>query len=284
VRDQAGNVVLSQQIQENKDNNRHFLIGGIGVSYFQNEAIQLYGNISQNYRAINFNDIRSANVNIDVDPNLKDETGYSADIGMRGKISNVFNYDISAFLIHYDNRIGTKNVDVKRYRTNISQSCNIGLESFAELEVLHFINPLATNTRISVFTNLALINARYINSQEAAYRNRKVELAPDVIFKTGLGFKHNRLSASYQLAYTSSQFTDATNSVFTATAINGLVPAYTVMDASAAYKLSKIFTIEGSVNNLADKRYFTRRADSYPGPGIIPADARSFFLTLQVKL
>lgn len=284
VRDQAGNVVLSQQIQEDKNNNRHFLIGGIGISYFQNEAIQLYGNISQNYRAINFNDIRSANVNIDVDPNLQDETGYTADIGMRGNLSNVFNYDISAFIINYDNRIGTKNVDVKRYRTNISQSRNIGLESFAELEVLHFINPLATNTRVSVFTNLALINARYINSQEAAYRNRKVELAPDVIFKTGLSFKQNRLSASYQLAYTSSQFTDATNSVFTATAINGLVPAYTVMDASASYKLSKIFTIQGSVNNLADKRYFTRRADSYPGPGIIPADARSFFLTLQVTL
>jgi Fe(3+) dicitrate transport protein len=56
------------------------------------------------------------------------------------------------------------------------------------------------------------------------------------------------------------------------------------MDLSATYKLSKIFSLEGSVNNLADKRYFTRRADSYPGPGIIPADARSFFLTLQVKL
>jgi Fe(3+) dicitrate transport protein len=56
------------------------------------------------------------------------------------------------------------------------------------------------------------------------------------------------------------------------------------MDISAEYQINRIFKLEGSVNNLADKKYFTRRADSYPGPGIIPADARSFFLTLQVRL
>jgi Fe(3+) dicitrate transport protein len=105
-----------------------------------------------------------------------------------------------------------------------------------------------------------------------------------VIFKTGLSYKRKKLSVSYQLAYTSSQYTDATNAVFVPSAVDGLVPAYTVMDLSADYKLSKLLTLQGSVNNLADARYFTRRADSYPGPGIIPADARSFFLTLQIKL
>jgi len=62
------------------------------------------------------------------------------------------------------------------------------------------------------------------------------------------------------------------------------VPAYTVMDLSARYRFSKVFTLEGSVNNLLDKNYFTRRADSYPGPGIIPADGRGYYLTLEVKL
>lgn len=289
VKDQAGNVLLSQQNQEVKNSSRSFVIGGIGLSYIQNQAMQLYGNISQNYRAINFNDIHSANPNIVTDPNLKDEKGYSADLGMRGNISGIFNYDVSIFDINYDNRIGTvQKVDpvtfnIYRFRTNISQSRNFGFESFAELELLHFIHP-HTDTKISLFTNLALINARYVNSQEPAYRDKKVELAPDMIFKTGLSYQHKKFSASYQISYTSDQFTDATNAPFTANAIDGLIPAYTVMDLSAEYKLSKIFTIQTSVNNLADKRYFTRRAESYPGPGIIPADARGVFVTLQVKL
>lgn len=292
----ANQVFFIQPQHETKDHNRHFLIGGIGFSYFQNQALQVYANISQNYRAINFNDINSANKNIQVDPNLQDETGYSADIGMRGNTSDVFNYDVSVFFINYDNRIGTvQRADTVttpthvatfndyRYRTNVSKSHNLGLESFAELEVLHFLKP-GSATKISVFVNLALIDARYISSREPAYNNRKVELAPDMILKTGLSYKRNKLSASYQLAYTSSQFADATNATFLANAIDGIIPAYTVMDLSASYKLSKLLTLEGSVNNLADARYFTRRADSYPGPGIIPADARSFYLTLQVKL
>jgi Fe(3+) dicitrate transport protein len=287
--DLAGNVIFRKDSTDNKNRNRSFLIGGIGFSYFQSEAMQFYANISQNYRAINFNDLNSSLRGLRVDPNLQDETGYSADLGMRGNIGDVFNYDVSVFAIQYDNRIG--NLDTAdasfndfRYRTNIGRSRNIGLESFAELEVLHFINPDAKETQVSVFSNLALINARYLNSRKTAYNNRKVELAPDVIFKTGLTFRLNKFKASYQLAYNSQQYTDATNAEFTANAINGLIPAYTVMDLSTEYKFNKTFTLQGTINNLADKRYFTRRAESYPGPGIIPADARGYFLTLQVKL
>ncbi|WP_316844142.1 TonB-dependent receptor [Pedobacter psychrodurus] len=288
-KDFAGNIIYKKLTNESKNNGRSFVIGGIGLSYFKSEAMQFYGNISQNYRAINFNDIRSINKNIQVDPNLQDEKGYSADLGMRGNVSGVFNYDVSVFAINYDNRIGTvdtvdANFNDYRYRTNISKSRNIGLESFAELEILHFIAPQHNNTKLSVFVNLALIDARYIDSKVSAYNNRKVELAPDVIFKTGLSYQYKKLSASYQLAYTSEQFTDATNATFTSNAINGLIPAYTVMDLSAAYQFNKTFSLQGSVNNLADERYFTRRADSYPGPGIVPSDARAFYITLQVKL
>lgn len=285
--DMAGNVIYRQESKDIRDRSRHFVLGGVGFSFNQSELVQLYANVSQNYRAINFSDLNTSIKGLKVDPNLKDETGYSADIGIRGNSSDTFNYDISLFTIYYNNRIGTidtadANFNDFRYRTNIAASRNYGLESFAELELMHFIGH-HKNT-LWLFGNLALIDARYISSKETAFSNKKVEMAPSVIFKTGLTYKYKKLSASYQVSYTSSQYTDATNSVFTANAINGLIPAYTVMDISAKYIINKRFTLEGSINNLADKRYFTRRADSYPGPGIIPADARSYFLTLQVKL
>jgi Fe(3+) dicitrate transport protein len=287
--DGAGNVIFDQLVQDVKNSDRHFVIGGLGLSYYQNNAIQFYGNISQNYRAINFSDLYSVVKTTVVNPNLKDETGYSADLGMRGNISSIFNYDVSVFDIYYNNRIGTylssdANDNAFQYRTNIGASQNLGFESFAELELLHFFKSDITKNSLSVFTNLALINARYVHVDNSAFNGKKVELAPDVIFKTGLTYKINKFTASYQVAYTSSQFSDATNAVFTPSAVDGIVPAYTVMDISTSYKFSKLFTLSGSVNNLANAKYFTRRADSYPGPGIIPADGRGFFLTLQVKL
>jgi Fe(3+) dicitrate transport protein len=39
----------------------------------------------------------------------------------------------------------------------------------------------------------------------------------------------------------------------------------------------------GSVG-LTDARYFTRRAGGYPGPGILPADGRTGYVSVGVRL
>jgi Fe(3+) dicitrate transport protein len=65
--------------------------------------------------------------------------------------------------------------------------------------------------KLSIFTNLSLIDARYVNCKEPAYENKKVEFVPPVIFRTGITFQKNRFTASYQYAFTSIHFSDATN-------------------------------------------------------------------------
>ena len=289
-KDLAGNIVYSQHVDENRNNTRSFAIAGLGLSYKKSANFQSYANFSQNYRAINFNDMRVVNPNLQVDPNLKDEKGYSVDLGMRGNTNEILNYDISIFMIKYDNRIGTilqtdpNTFNLYRLRTNISQSRNVGIESFVELDIWRLVRKEKAQMKLAVFSNFTYIDARYIHSKEAAYENKKVELAPNIIFKTGLNFKKNKFSVSYQFSYTSQQYTDASNAIYTSNAINGLIPAYYIMDLSSEFVINKVFTVSASINNLLNKMYFTRRADSYPGPGIIPSDARSFFVTLQVKI
>ena len=104
-----------------------------------------------------------------------------------------------------------------------------------------------------------------------------------MIFRTGVTYKYNSFQISWQYSYTDSQYTDATNAEFTSNAVNGIVPAYTVMDLSAKYS-HKFWRIETGINNLLDNVYFTRRASGYPGPGIIPAEPRSFYITLGVVI
>ncbi len=106
-----------------------------------------------------------------------------------------------------------------------------------------------------------------------------------LFFKAGVTLQKNKLKATWQYSYTAKQYSDATNAVASAyQGIWGIVPSYYVMDLSAEYKFNNLFLLSATVNNLTNHMYFTRRADSYPGPGIIPADARGFYLTLQVKL
>lgn len=288
---QVLDVLGSTHVDEHRVSNRSFLIAGLGLSYIASPDFQWYANFSQNYRGINFNDMSIVNPNYHIDPNLQDEKGYSVDLGVRGRHSDILNYDVSLFMINYNNRIGkvlrhdTSSPNIYRLTTNVSQSRNWGVESFAELDVWKLIAGPQSRTKLSIFSNLSWIDSRYVNSKEPAYSNKKVEFVPDIIWRSGITFRKGRLSATAQYSYTGRQFTDATNSTQPANnGIIGIIPAYYVMDLTADFRLNHIFSLSGTVNNLSDNHYFTRRADSYPGPGIIPADGRAGYVTLQVKL
>ena len=64
--------------------------------------------------------------------------------------------------------------------------------------------------------------------------------------------------------------------------VAGYIPAYTVLDLSATYKI-KNYAIKFGANNLTNKSYFTRRTDEYPGPGIIPSIGKNFYVGFTAK-
>ena len=281
--------VPNEKIYEQKENNRSFVFFGIGSSFKIIEGVELYGNISQNYRSINFNDLRILNQNAKIDSLLTDERGYTADGGIRGKLKDWLYYDLSIFYLRYNNRIGSINVksadglETYRYRRNIADSRNIGFEGLVEADILEAATQGSSKYKLSVYTNIALIDARYINTEETAIKDKLVEFVPPVLFKTGVSLGNEIFNLTWQYSFVDKQYSDATNAEFTPRAVDGAVPSYQVMDLSASYKW-KLFTLYGSINNLANKKYFTRRADGYPGPGILPSDPRGFYLTLQFKL
>ncbi|MDQ3048916.1 MAG: TonB-dependent receptor, partial [Bacteroidota bacterium] len=287
--DLAGNILYEKDTEDNRSSFRSFLLGGIGVGYKLTKDIESYFNFSQNYRSINFNDMRIVNPNSQVDTDLKDENGYSSDIGVRGNVNRLINFDLSLFFMKYNDRIGSiQKVDsstfqVYRFRTNVSDSRNYGLESFAEADIFKLIAGKERKLGISLFANYSFVVAEYINSTEPSVKEgNRVELAPEQILRTGLTFSYKTFKFSAQYAYTSEQFTEATNARSTSSSVDGLIPAYSIADLSLSYSF-KWASISTGVNNLFNSYYFTRRADGYPGPGIIPSDGRSFYLTLQVK-
>ena len=97
-------------------------------------------------------------------------------------------------------------------------------------------------------------------------------------------FGYKNLSLNIQYTYLSSQFTDASNAIDSnLSGVIGQIPSYDIVDFSASYYLNK-FKIESGINNVLNNYYFTRRATGYPGPGIIPSEPRSVYLTVQYKI
>jgi Fe(3+) dicitrate transport protein len=289
VLDAAGNVVAENKQYDRQERRRAFLIGGLGLSYKPTEAIEWYGNISQNYRAINFTDLRLVNPNFVIDSNLRDERGFTADLGLRGGKDERFTWEFTAFFVDYRDRIGQilradqpPLFNDYRFRTNISDARNMGLEAFAETELLRLFDRARADRRWTLFVNAAAVDARYVHTQDKSAAGKKVEMAPPILLRSGTALRWGAWRTAFQYAYTGRHYSDATNAVRTATAVEGVIPAYGVADLSLSYHWHR-FSFEASCNNLFDKRYFTRRAESYPGPGIIPADGRGLYVTVGGK-
>ena len=286
--DLAGNPIEINTFEENRDRLRRFAILGLGIGYDITSEMEIYANVSQNYRAITFSDMRVVNTNFRIDEDIQDEKGFSADVGLRGVLNKYLSYDISGFYLLYNNRIGLiSQVDETRrtvylLRTNVASSRNIGVESYVNANLVKIFNDSA-NWSLNVFMNYAFIDARYIGTDNPIVSGNRVELAPETTAKFGVGLGIKKLRLNWQLSYTGDQFTDATNTEGTPDAINGLIPEYAVQDLSIGCRY-KWFRFEGGINNLTDEVYFTRRASGYPGPGILPSPGRTYYATIQLSL
>lgn len=280
-------TILDIKVYDNRKNKRSFLMAGIGTQYKFTKGLELYANFSQNYRSINFNDMRVVNPSFQVDPDLKDENGFTIDGGIRGALKDLLYFDVNVFYLQYNDRIGTtlkldsSTFQVVRFRTNIGNSRSLGIEAFGELDWIKLIRKTSKH-KLSTFVNLSFIDAKYL-SQQRIYLNKAVEFVPNIIFRTGITYKYKKFGATCQYSYTDEQYSDATNAEYSPSGIYGIIPAYSIIDLSANYTYKKVGLIAG-INNLANSKYFTRRAEGYPGPGIIPADPINMYVTLRLSL
>ena len=287
-RDAAGNVIFDELINNSELRKRNFILLGLGASYKLSDSFEVYFNISENYRSVTFADISVFNPAYMINSNISDESGSTTDIGIRGTYKEFISYDLSTFLLAYNSRIGfvqrvTSGGNVKSERGNVGDARILGFESIIDFNIAEIFLKKNQNTIFNYFINFSFIDSEYTNSKEPGVEGKKVEFIPKVNLKTGtkIGFKD--FMFGFQYTYLSDQFTDSSNAINSnLSGVIGIIPQYDVFDISTSYSL-KEFKFESGINNLFNKKYFTRRATGYPGPGIIPSSPRTLYFTIQYK-
>lgn len=272
-----------------EERKRSLLLYGVGSEFQVSDKTQVYANYSLAYRPVTFSELTPSATSDVIDPNLKDASGYNADIGYRGNVKNYLVFDVGAFYLNYDNRIGTIIQNGVNYKTNIGTSVSQGIESFIELDIVKLLAEKSRYGTISIFSSNSFINARYVKWANPAIssdplksiENKKVENVPAYIHRMGLTYHGEKLSATLQLNKVASVYTDAVNTELpNANATVGKLNGYQVIDFSVSIKIKKDYNLKASVNNLLDEQYATRRSSGYPGPGILPGNARTFSVSL----
>ncbi len=273
----------SDKIVTNENRKRYFPLFGLGAEYKATSNSNLYSNISQAYRPIDYSQLTAFGITSEIDPNLKDASGFNADLGYRGTLKNYLNFDIGLFYLAYNKRIGTVLINQgseNEYtlRTNVANSIHKGLESYVEFNLLKYLNN-TSDKGLSIFNSLALTDAKYSSGK---YKGNRVEASAKYINRLGFTYSDKKLSCTFQMNNVGDAFGDATNIRVSDNPVGGHIPAYTVLDLSATYRINR-YSAKAGINNITDKGYFTQRTDEYPGPGIIPSNGRSFYAGISAK-
>jgi Fe(3+) dicitrate transport protein len=248
-----------------------------------------YCNYSLAYRPVTFSELTPSATTEIIDPELKDASGFNADFGYRGTIKNYLSFDIGAFYLHYNNRIGTINQNGTQFKTNIGTSVSKGIESYIEVDVVKVFTEKSKVGSISFFASNSFINATYVKWNNPAIagdpaksiENKKIENAPQYIHRGGVTYHLKEFTATFQISSVGAVFTDAANTEApNTTGTIGKLSGYEVMDASLTYKFMTRYNFKAGVNNITDKKYATRRTGGYPGPGILPGNGRTIFVSI----
>lgn len=267
-----------------------FALLGLNGQYRVNDRMRLYGGWSQAYRPVLFKDIIPTSVYERIDKNLRDATGYNAELGLETHWSGG-HLNISLFDLLYRNRMGTlvlTDASNQPYtlRTNIGDSRNRGVEVLLEGQLGRW-----KGLSLNGFTSTSFLDARYgnarvsVNGENVSVNGNRVESAPRFTSRNGLTLRYRTASLTMQYSYVGLTYADALNTpVPSANGAKGPVPAYGLLDLNATWRGGPHLTLRGSLNNLTSESYFTKRPTFYPGPGVWSSDGRSVMLSVGYRL
>ena len=280
---------LQTNIENNNSlKNRNIHLFGTGVTYNAGKGGKLIANVSSNFRSVNFSDINIVIPSFRVDPNIQDEKGFTADLTYNKAWNKTAFLSITGYMLHYANRIGViwqtdeATFDTYQYRTNVSASRTLGMEISSWTNIGKFVGMNDTIQKLNFLANITTNHAKYIDEEASVFGNW-VEMVPAFTAKTSLTYEYKKWLFSGLLNFQTQQFSEATNGESSTTGLYGIIPSFYVLDTKIGYNFKKV-ALGLSANNLTNVNYFTQRANSYPGPGIIPSEGRTIWASVIVKL
>lgn len=286
----AGNIESVASLI-NYDKDRNIPLFGVGVQYYLNNTINIYGNWTQAYRPILYSDLTPVGSLDVIDPDMKDSKGFNSDLGIRGKFQEFLSFDIGVFYLKYGDRVGAlaltnDNDELYIYKTNIGTSEAKGVESFIEFRPTELNNVSNKFGDFAIFVTVAYDHAEYVdaitsaNGQSVQLEGNVLENAPEWVVRSGISYNYKNFSTTIQSSYVSEIYSDALNTPSSQSGVVGTVPSYMILDWNSTVRFKDDFIIKFGINNLNNEVYFTRRINNYPGPGILPADGRTFYLSI----
>ena len=263
---------------------------GLGLAYELAAQTELYANVSQSYRPKIYTQAVPTGGTTLVPEDLQESRAVQYEIGFRGRPVTWASWDVSGFLLDFDDQIGTIALP-GGFSTlaNVGRAQHYGVEAAGELNIVGLIDatsgpaPLATSGKdkavaetrgsladrigsFSLYGNVTLLDAEFT---EGPLEGSTPRSAPDYILRTGVIYRwRDRVEVAMLGTFVDESFSDDANTP------ERVLPGYMVWDLTAEAKIYKdIVSVNAGINNLFNEDYYSRIANT----GIDPAPRRNYY-------
>ncbi|KQU76945.1 MULTISPECIES: TonB-dependent siderophore receptor [unclassified Rhizobacter] len=191
---------------------------------------------------------------------LKPEVAKTFELGTRWKSASL-SAELTAFRLRFDNQIQQVPLITPATFRNVGETKHDGIETAIDYR----FDKDSAFAGLNVFANYTHTRALQASGDTAGNEVPFYSRDTDTVgARYVLGAWAFNLSSTHQ----TSQYADNANTwTETANAGNGLVPGYRLWNAQVGWKLptATAIDLQLGVNNLADKRYYTRNVDGNAG-------------------
>ena len=256
---------------------------GLGAGFDFGRDNETYFSVSQGYRPVRFFDVASpfSNINPGGIPAASKSLSYEA--GVHGTPVKGLFYDASLFWIDFANRIETIVISpTESVYENSGNTRHRGFEGEVSYDLLAVRN---NGLHLTLLGNISLLDAKFTKSNLANRVGDKPAFAPAVTAKYGITLREDRrFNVSLTGNTVSSQYFQDSDlpvgTIGSAAYIPAKVPAYTVIDLSGDWQLTRTLRALGGITNVLNRRYYNRVFQN----GIEPGARRMAYVGLAVGL
>lgn len=237
------------------DQTNNVSLRGLAITYALTDEWEIYGNASEAYTPVSFATAVPTGATDTISSNIKASNSDSQEIGVRGESGRV-RFDASVFQIYYANLFGR---DGTRF-INTGAGLNRGLETAVQWRAWE---------KVELYVNSMWLQARFVNGPN---RDNTPQYAPHSLTRGGIVWRPtDKDKLALMGTWVARQWGDDANSS------SYRIPGYEVYDLTFEKNLGRL-SLVGGINNLLDRKYFSR----VRGQGIDPGLPRNVYAGLQV--
>jgi Fe(3+) dicitrate transport protein len=246
---------------------------GLGLAYDLAARTQLYANISESYRPVIFTQAVPTSGNSLVPDDLDASHAIQYELGFRSSATPGLVVDASAFLLDFDDQIGTLSSGSFSTTANTGRAQHQGVEAAISYDLFTLSASAPQDQKLEIYANALLLDASYVSGP---LDGKTPQYAPDYLVRSGLVYTAARGKAKVAFLGTSvgEAFGDDNNTA------QRRLPAYLVWDLTAEVRLPGTpLTALAGVNNVFDELYYNRVTNA----GIDPAAGRNYYIGFRAE-